>query len=411
MKIKKFILCAAVALMSLANAMAQTAEPVKGGVVSKTDERVEFAPYWFIEFQDGVTHTSGVSNDLAKLLSPEFLLGGGYQFNPVIALRANLGYGESRNYVPNGFRAHSAEFLQLQGDAMFNICNLIGGYKHHRGINVMPFVGVGGQIGTENLSLDEPELPNAWKVGKFFPSARAGVLFDFRITNHVSAILEGNYNIFSDKLNSKLENEFGGLDRQQNVLLGLKYKMGDGYKPSAGYLAAQAAAKEAAIAAERAAAEKAAAEAEAARLAAEKAAREKAAAEAERIAAEKAAAEAAAKAAEAEHRQKSVEHTCDIFFPLDRSYITKKEMPKVEELAQWLIDNPDYKIALCGYADRQTGTPTYNLPLSERRVKAVAKKLLELGVPEDRFVTDFKGDTVQPYELPEQNRLVTCRVL
>ena len=62
------------------------------------------------------------------------------------------------------------------------------------------------------------------------------------------------------------------------------------------------------------------------------------------------------------------------------------------------------------YADRNTGTPKYNLPLSERRVKAVKKAIMERGIAEDRILTDFKGDTVQPFELPEQNRVVTCIV-
>lgn len=409
MKINKLFLCVAVACLSFASAFAQTTETAKAGVVSKTDERVEFAPYWFIQFEDGITHTSGYypQKSIDKVLSPEFTLGGGYQFNPVFALRANIGYGESRTYVPEVYRGSSSQFYQLQGDALINICNLLGGYNHHRGISIFPFVGVAGNLGVENLAVDEPALPDAWKAVKFFPSARAGVHFDFRITNHVSAILEGNYNIYSDKLNSKLE---GGLDRQQNVLAGLKYKMGDGYQPSRGYLAALAAAKEAAIAAERAAAEKAAAEAEAARLAAERLAAEKAAAEAERLAAEKAAAEAAAIAAAALHQQKCLEYTCDIFFALDRSVIRPKEMEKVDNLAQFLKENTDFKVALCGYADRQTGTPGYNMPLSERRVKSVKKALIERGIAEDRILTDFKGDTVQPFAVQEQNRLVTCRV-
>lgn len=397
MKITKFFICSAVALLSLTSAFAQK--------VSKTDERVEFAPYWFIEFLDGVTMASGEYANFTQVLSPDFSLGGGYQFTPVTGLRANFGYGENRNYVNDIFKGYSAEFYHIQGDLMFNICNLIGGFNHKRAINVFPFVGVSGNLGTENLAYGIEELPDAWKPCKLFPSARAGVNFDLRITNHVSAMLESNCDIHSDKFNSRIE---GRPDHQINVLAGLKYKMGEGHRPSAGYLAAQAAAKEAAIAAEKAAAAKAAAEAEAARLAAEKAAREKA--EAERIAAEKAAAEAAAKAAEAEYRRKCLEYTCDIFFALDRSVIRPKEMEKVDALVKFLNENTEFKVALCGYADRQTGTPGYNLPLSERRVKAVRKALLERGIAEDRILTDFKGDTVQPFAVQEQNRLVTCRV-
>jgi len=404
MKIKKTLLCAFMICLALTNVNAQSASS-QNGIVSKSDDRVEFSPFWFIQFQDGITYTSGVAPSIFKLMSPEFTLGGGFQFTPLIAFRANFGYGENRNWIPTIGRGFNAEFYQLQGDIMMDVCNLIGGYKHHRDVSVFPFIGVTGNLGVVNRAYGEDEVPDAWQPFKLFPSVRAGLNIDCRITDRVSAIFEGNYNFYADNFNSKYER---GIDRQVNLLAGLKYRMGDGYRPSAGYLAAQAAAKEAAIAAEKAAAEKAAAEAEAARLAAEKAAREKA--EAERIAAEKAAKEAENNSNEAIHNQKCLEHSCDIFFPLDRSYITKNELPKLEALAQFLKENEDFQVALCGYADYNTGTPGYNMPLSERRVKSVKKKLIELGIPQERIITDFKGDTVQPYELPKENRLVTCRV-
>lgn len=397
MKIKKLIICAAVAFMSLGTSFAQQ--------ISKSDERYEFQPRWYIQFQDGVSLTSGEAPDPGKLMAPVFSLGGGYDFNPYFSLRANMGYGQNRGYIfaPH-FRGYSANCYQLQGDAMLNLTNLLLGYRHNWEVNVYPFIGFVGHLGTENVNAQEL-APNPWQPVKFFPSGRAGVHFDFKITNHVSATLEGNYNIMSDEFNSKIE---GNPDHQINVLAGLKYKMGKGYTASKAYLAAQAAAAEAAIAAEKAAAEKAAAEAEAARIAAEKAAAEKAAAEAEaaRIAAEKAAAEAAA----AEHKANCTEHSCNIFFALDRSVVRPSEMAKVDALAQWLKENPGYNTAICGFADRGTGTPRYNLPLSERRVKAVKKALMERGIDESRIITDYKGDTVQPFELPEQNRVVMCIV-
>ena len=47
------------------------------------------------------------------------------------------------------------------------------------------------------------------------------------------------------------------------------------------------------------------------------------------------------------------------------------------------------------------------MTLSERRAKAVAKALVEkYGVSEDMIEVDFKGDTVQPYETNEWNRVV-----
>jgi outer membrane protein OmpA-like peptidoglycan-associated protein len=105
-----------------------------------------------------------------------------------------------------------------------------------------------------------------------------------------------------------------------------------------------------------------------------------------------------------------LENSCDIFFPIDKHYITKAESAKVQALAEFLLAHPDFSVALCGYADVNTGTHQHNLPLSERRVKSVSKALQNLGVPADRIATDFKGDTVQPYNTPETNRVVICKV-
>lgn len=397
MRINKLIICTAAMLLTLSNAFAQQ--------LSKSDDRYEFQPRWYIQFQDGATYTAGEASKSAYLLSPIFQLGGGYEFNPYFGLRSNLGYGEYRAFAEgNGFKG---EILQLQGDATLNLTNLLLGYRHNWAVNVYPFIGFVANLGVENQT-GINYAPAPWEPVSFCPAGRAGVHFDLIITNHVSATLEGNYNITGDKLNSKIE---GRPDKQFNVLAGLKYNMGKGFTASKAYLAAQAAAEEARIAAEKAAAERAAAEAEAARLAAEKAAAEKAAAEkVDTEAARKAAEEAAKAAAEAEHKANCVEHSCNIFFALDRSVIREMEMPKVDALAQWLNENPDYSTAICGYTDRGTGTPRYNLTLSERRVKAVKKALMERGIDESRLITDFKGDNVQPFELPEQNRVVMCIV-
>ncbi len=392
MKIKTILLCAVAALMTTGNAFAQ---------ISKSDPSVEFAPRFYVQFQDGVAYTFG-EGPFSKLLSPVFFVGAGYDFNSLLGVRADLGYGQSRVYNPDQLKAYASNLWQLQGDVMLNLTNLLLGYNHKRVVNIYPFVGGGVNMGLENLAFGH--MADAWKPVSFFPGFRGGLHFDFAITNHVSATLEGNYNFINDKYNSKIENK---LDQQLNVLAGLKFKMGKGYRTSAAYLAAQAAAAEAALAAEKAAAARAAAE----KAAAEKAEQDRLAAEraaAEKAAADKAAADAAAAAALRE--QMCREHSCDIFFPLDKHFITKEENPKVVALAEWLIANPDFSVALCGYADVTTGTHKHNLPLSERRVNEVSKALQKLGVPADRIVTDYKGDTVQPYNTPETNRVVICNV-
>ena len=405
MKIKNFLFCLTAAVTICTGAAAQSVVRE----VSKSDDRIEFKPFWYLQFQDGVTCTTGKISDFIDLLSPEFTLGGGYQFSPVFGLRGNIAYGEGKTFISDAAytgSAYSSQIWRAEADAMLNLSNLLFGYSHDREFNLYPFVGLQANVGTQNeLSTTKWKREYAWDPVGFFPAIKAGVQGELRINDMFSAIAEANGQILSDKFNSVKE---GSPDGQFNLLVGLKVKLGKSYAPSAGYIAAQAAAKEAAVAAEKAAAEKAAAEAAAAKEAAEKAAREKA--EAERIAAEKAAAQAEADAVAAIRKKNIVEHSCNIFFALNSSSVSKNEMAKVEQLAEWIKENPDYQVRLCGYADRSTGTPNYNLGLSQRRVKTVEKKLIGLGVPAEQIIADYKGDTVQPFELPEQDRVVMCKV-
>ena len=65
---------------------------------------------------------------------------------------------------------------------------------------------------------------------------------------------------------------------------------------------------------------------------------------------------------------------------------------------------------LTGYADKETGNPKINMTLSEKRANNVADALKAKGIAANRIVTDYKGDTVQPNLVPEENRVSICIV-
>ena len=51
---------------------------------------------------------------------------------------------------------------------------------------------------------------------------------------------------------------------------------------------------------------------------------------------------------------------------------------------------PASKVAITGYADKETGNPRINMTLSEKRAKIVADALKDKGIAPDRIVTDLK---------------------
>ena len=61
-------------------------------------------------------------------------------------------------------------------------------------------------------------------------------------------------------------------------------------------------------------------------------------------------------------------------------------------------------------ADKNTGNTGINAKLGEQRAAAVAEALKARGIAENRIATDSKGDTVQPFQVTEDNRVSVCVV-
>lgn len=374
---------------------------------SKSDETLEFRPHWSIGVQGGAAYTLGEA-DFGKLISPAAALNFQWQFHHAFGLRLGLSgwQGKGAVVVPEE-TIYPFRYGQLSADVLMDLTSLIGGFNHKRICSAYVFAGVGAAYGFDNTAAAPYQcyLQYFWEQ-KFFVPGRLGLGVDFRLSDVVSLGLEGNTGFYSDRFNSKYE-ETSPLDWQFNLLAGLKFRLGKNTRPSQAY-ADKVAAEEAAAAAAAAAA------AEAERIAAERAAAQKAAAEkaaAERAAAEKAAAEkAAAQKAAAERAALAAENSKDIDFTIGSSYIRKAEDAKLVALAQWLEANPDFSVAVVGYADKETGTAKGNMTLSQKRSAAVYARLVKLGVPESRITSDYKGDTVQPFQVNEKNRVVVCTV-
>jgi outer membrane protein OmpA-like peptidoglycan-associated protein len=96
-----------------------------------------------------------------------------------------------------------------------------------------------------------------------------------------------------------------------------------------------------------------------------------------------------------------------VFFTLDSYVVRESQMVNVESAVEYLREFPDRKLTLAAYADIQTGNPKHNWTLSQNRVNAVAKVMIErYKVDKDRLILKFYGDTEQPYEINENNRVV-----
>jgi hypothetical protein len=81
-----------------------------------------------------------------------------------------------------------------------------------------------------------------------------------------------------------------------------------------------------------------------------------------------------------------------VFFELDRATLTPDARGVVSEAAQEFLRAGAARISLAGHADR-SASEAYNQRLSERRVEAVRRELVRLGVSEGAIDTVAQGET------------------
>ena len=95
-----------------------------------------------------------------------------------------------------------------------------------------------------------------------------------------------------------------------------------------------------------------------------------------------------------------------VFFRLNSSRIDANQQISIYNTAEFM-NNTGEKIKVVGYADKGTGTSTYNFTLSEKRARAVAKELTtKYNIPSEKIVIEWKGSDEQPYPQNNWNRVV-----
>ncbi|GHT34439.1 hypothetical protein AGMMS49574_21900 [Bacteroidia bacterium] len=95
-----------------------------------------------------------------------------------------------------------------------------------------------------------------------------------------------------------------------------------------------------------------------------------------------------------------------VFFRLNSSKIDANQQINIYNTAQFTKEY-NLPIKVIGYADKNTGTSKYNLGLSEKRARAVAKELIDkYGISSSQISIEWKGSDEQPYKENNWNRVV-----
>lgn len=75
----------------------------------------------------------------------------------------------------------------------------------------------------------------------------------------------------------------------------------------------------------------------------------------------------------------------NVMFYLGRSNLATSQLALLADVAQYLLDHPNYKLMLCGYPDDASYDKESNKRLAQRRLDIVREELIEMGIADERL--------------------------
>jgi outer membrane protein OmpA-like peptidoglycan-associated protein len=84
--------------------------------------------------------------------------------------------------------------------------------------------------------------------------------------------------------------------------------------------------------------------------------------------------------------------THGILFDVDKATIKPQSMGTINQIFQFLKDDPSLKFEIDGHTDN-TGESQHNLQLSQQRADAVKDQMVSMGIESSRLTTKGFGDS------------------
>jgi len=361
---KKLLIVLAFATVSMTTMAQNTEDPtLKYSVATNS-----FWSNWFIQvgadfntWYSGQEHGEGLKTTPWKKfrMNPGASVAIGKWFTPGLGLRVKAQgiWGKAASDEEN--YGNGNKYWIANGQALFNLSNMLCGYNPKRVWNFIPFVGAGvGRTMTYNL---------------YATGLSAGILNEFRVSKKIAINAEIGWNRYEGDIDGQMDGYLNhrGWDSHDNNIyaeLGLTYNLGKATWEKTPDVDAIKALSQSQIDALNAQLNDANGEID--RLKNMLANQPK---------------------AEPQKVKELVSFPVSVFFNIDKTIVaSKKDLVDVRAIAEFAKEN-DVKLLVTGYADKATGTPARNQWLSEKRAEIVAKELVKMGVPSDKIVQAAKG--------------------
>ncbi len=340
-----------------------------------------FVPHWYVSLKAGAAYDVGEAK-FSKLVSPSAQVALGYHFTPLFAARLAVSGWEARNAYAYPTGDYKWKFIQPSIDGILDLTNLIGGWKPDRFFHAYALAGVGvalsfdngdaesaherydGFLGTRPAFLGREPMPifqKIWYDSRWNPVVRAGLGVDFHISESLAIGAEVNANMLPDHFNSKI-GKHDNKDWHFNALVGAKFTIGKTHGHTDPIY------------------------------------------------------EEINPQPQPQHPDfvdvpvDKISFNVNVYFVINQSIIRSNQMDKLNRLLRYLQEHPKAFVRLSGFADKDTGNPQINMRLSIERSQVVSQWLMDNGIQEWRIRRFAKGDRVQPYDVPEENRVCICFV-
>lgn len=329
---------------------------------------------WFISLAGGASVLLGDQNNQADLMNrlnfaPQFSFG--KWFNPYLGMRMQLNGG-----ILHGFVGDDAQLMQhnkyaaAHVDLLWDVTNFWAPYRESKVFRLIPWVGFGYAQRfktTESAEFARTESP----------TLNAGIQMAFRVSKRVDITLEGQYSMLNEQFNRVNYKHL--TDGVAQLSAGLTFKLGktdfEVLEPMDygllndlnGQINSLRAAND------------------------ELSKRPVSCPDCPEVIA-------------AEEVVNIVDNV--VYFRLNSAKIDKNQQINIYNTAEFM-KNTSAPIKVIGYADKDTGSSKYNLGLSEKRARAVAKELIDkYGINSNQISIEWRGSDVQPYGTNNWNRVV-----
>ena len=334
---------------------------------------LKFGDNWYMSGGAGINlfmiqNIPGVDNDRPLTAAGTFAIG--KWLTPYTGLRLEVAGAPLKIYYPanedaTAWNKKNVGYVGVYGDFMWDMCNTFGGYNEKRVVSVIPFAGISFLTATrDNFEGRKPYV---------FPMS-AGLKINFRLSHYVDFYLQDRFTFTPDEFDGLEGGYF--LEPIMTASAGFTVKFGKNrftsYNPYDQQLLVNQLNQQ--INQLRS----------------------------DLNACQSRPVETIVQEFVAPQCPPVSALTSVVRFRINSAKIAREEQVNVYNASEWLKANTNYNVEVTGFADKDTGTPEYNLDLSQRRAQAVADELVNTyGIDPSRIAVVAKGSAEQAY--PDHN--------